>query len=796
MGLEARTALESLLRELRFPFAFEGPDGTLSIVSQAFRDTTGLDAGAHAPWLASAAQGHEPLELGGRVFELAIAPLPVGRLLSLREVTEARRLEHSLWEQQTRLAKIYAELAVRNEALTATIRGLEAGEAKFRAVAASATAAIVVSDRQSRVTFFNAAAERIFGYAAHEVLGGPLTRLMPARFAEAHHAGLARFLATGQAHVIGKTVELVGRRKDGGEFPVEVSLATWSAGEDIFFSGILHDITERKVVEQELLRREAQLREQNRQVEAANRMKSEFLANMSHELRTPLNAVIGFAQLMCDGVVSPGSPEQAEFLRYILSSSRHLLQLINDVLDLSKVEAGKMEFRPEPVVVERLVREVTDILRPLAAPKDVPIHTTIDPRLETVTVDPAKLKQVLYNFLSNALKFTPDGGRVTIRVACEGPEHFRVEVEDTGIGILSEELPHLFSEFHQLDAGAAKKFPGTGLGLALTRRIVEAQGGRVGARSIRGQGSIFFAVLPRLAVVTAPVAPPPPAASSAPQPLPAAPDAPALSPPPASDESPSRAEGPWVLVVEDEPQDLSVLRRTLLDAGYQVESRTTGAEAITLSRQRLFHAVLLDLILPDMAGWDVLRALRAEGPNREVPIIVVTVVAEQTAAAGFSIQDYLVKPIRPQDLLACLARAGVPARDPRWVLVVEDDPGSLRLLEVSLKEVGYRPLCCPSGEAALEESARTRLAAVILDLLLPGIDGFEFLRRFRDLPACRVVPVLVWTSKDLTPSEQQKLRAAAQAVVLKATGGTSGLLRELAAFVQPPPTRGARPSLP
>ena len=243
---------------------------------------------------------------------------------------------------------------------------------------------------------------------------------------------------------------------------------------------------------------------EKRSAQEANRMKSEFLANMSHELRTPLNAIMGFAKLMAYGKVGPVSAQHQEFLEDILRSSNHLLQLINDVLDLAKVEAGKMEFHPEPIDLPQVVSEVRDILRAIAASKQIEIDSAIDPACTGLTLDPAKLKQVLYNYLSNALKFTTNNGRVFIRVRPEGADLFRAEVEDTGVGIRPDDLRNLFTEFRQLDSSASKKYQGTGLGLALTKRIVEAQGGRVGVDSSLGRGSTFFVVLPRRPSTSAP----------------------------------------------------------------------------------------------------------------------------------------------------------------------------------------------------------------------------------------------------------------------------------------------------
>jgi signal transduction histidine kinase len=234
------------------------------------------------------------------------------------------------------------------------------------------------------------------------------------------------------------------------------------------------------------------------EIERANRLKSEFLANMSHELRTPLNAIIGFSQLLHDGEVGPISAEQKEFLADVLTSGRHLLRLINDVLDLAKIEAGRMELWPEPVDLPELVREVRDVLRGIAATKGVKISTDMHPELSTVTVDPARIKQVLYNLLSNAIKFTPHGGAIQVRGGpADDPAEVRIEVEDNGIGIDEQDLPKLFVEFQQLDLSTNKRYQGTGLGLALTKRFVEGHRGRITVKSSPGKGSTFTVILPR-----------------------------------------------------------------------------------------------------------------------------------------------------------------------------------------------------------------------------------------------------------------------------------------------------------
>jgi len=515
-------------------------------------------------------------------------------------------------------------------------------------------------------------------------------------------------------------------------------------------------LTETQRQASELEESRGRLEQQADELKRASAYKSRFLANMSHELRTPLNAIIGFAELLHDEEVGPLEPQQKDFLGDVLRSGKHLLQLINDVLDLSKVEAGKLDLRPEKIDPAQLVGEVLAILRTTAATRRVEVRSQVDPALGELLLDPGRLKQVLYNYVSNALKFTPEGGTVSIRLLPEGEQSFRIEVEDTGSGISPENLRRLFVEFQHVHDSRDKK-GGTGLGLALTKRLVEAQGGTVGVRSTVGQGSTFWAVLPRRVALSAP-----------------APEAqPAIANPGAA----------LVLIVEDDVGDQKHLAGILSKGGYAVEIASTGAAAVDLCRQKSFDAIILDILLPDMSGLDVLNQI-GDGNNRGVPIIAVTVVAERGAVAGFAVQDVLPKPANAQSLLAALSRAGVAPHDPGTVLLVDDDPGSLKLVATTLNQLGYVVRCEHDGAAGLRAIHEVLPSAIILDLIMPGMNGFEFLERLRREPIARRVPVIVWTVKDLTAEERAFLRASAQAVVSKGQG-SGDVLAELKTVLKP-----------
>ena len=533
--------------------------------------------------------------------------------------------------------------------------------------------------------------------------------------------------------------------------------------------GLITDITERKLGE-ELRLHGVRLEAENRQIQEANRLKSEFLANMSHELRTPLNAVIGFAEILRSGAVSDDSQKRDEYLGYIAASGRHLLQLINDVLDLSKVESGKFEFFPEPVDLPKVLKEVAGVLQGEAARKGITVAIKNGSGLEGLSLDPSRLKQVLYNFLSNAIKFTGHGGRVVLRSSAEGPDQLRLEVEDNGIGIAASDQALLFTPFQQINAGTAKQHQGTGLGLALTRRLAELQGGSVGLRSKPGEGSVFFVLLPCRASAARQPQPQP-------QPQPQSPSPSLVSTTSAG--SLLRPGAPRVLVIEDDVSDQARLVQLLGTAGFQVDVAGTGEAALRLFASRRYDAITLDLLLPDRSGLEVLATLRESADNGDVPVVVVTMVTETSSLAGFRISDVLTKPIRPDEVVGALRRAGLRTAAAPRVMVVDDEASARDLMAATLQSIGITALCMADGRSALAGLDEHRPDAMVLDLMMPGLNGFDVLHALRQRPEYLQLPVFIWTSMNLSPAELAGLASSAHMLVSKGQGGIETLAQQI-----------------
>jgi PAS domain S-box-containing protein len=431
--------------------------------------------------------GYERNDILGKPIQILISALqlasymetPIIRSMGSGLSLTGRRKDYSEFPVEVSLSPLETEgdalfiaVAIRD----VTERGR--AEKKFRGLLEAAPDAIVIADDKGLIVLVNSQTEKLFGYSRDLILGQSFEMLIPQRFHNIIPA--TNYFVDPVARPMG--LELYGLRQDGSEFPVEISYNPLETETGVLVSAAIRDVTERKVFQESL--------------EKANRLKSEFLANMSHELRTPLNGIIGFSEFLIDEKTGPLNPKQKEYLGDVLSSGRHLLQLINDILDLAKVEAGKMEMNIEEFSLRQAIAEVTSIVNPALKKKHLALDVILDPDVDIVNLDQSKMKQVLYNLLSNATKFTEDNGKISLRAHLIENNFIHLEVQDSGIGIKPEDIEKLFIEFQQLDSGSDRRYQGTGLGLALTRSIIEMMGGTIGVSSEYGVGSTFTITFP------------------------------------------------------------------------------------------------------------------------------------------------------------------------------------------------------------------------------------------------------------------------------------------------------------
>jgi PAS domain S-box-containing protein len=724
------------------------------------KDSTGVRLGLGEGAMGTVAVTHEPLiipeydEWSGRsrsysdvrstVRAVMAAPLLIGKRLVGAIASVHSDPERQFGPDDLRLLNLFAPqaaIAIENARLYT-----EAQRQKeyFETVVTNSPVAIVTLETNGRITSFNPAFERLFGYSQEEGIGHDLDELINTAETQAEAKAYTTQATHRTARGIGKR-----RRKDGSLLDVELAgVPVAVEGKNVGIMALYHDVTD--------------LLSAKREAESANQAKSRFLANMSHELRTPLNAIIGYSEMLKEDAEENGDTGYIADLLKIRSSGKHLLALINDVLDLSKIEAGKMELYIETFDVRSTIDDVVTTVEPLIAQNGNKLEVSCTAALGAMRADMIKVRQTLLNLLSNASKFT-DHGTVRLDVTREhsmerGADEYVFRVADTGIGMTPEQQGKLFEAFSQAEASTTRRFGGTGLGLAISRRFCEMMGGTITVESEHGRGSTFTVRLPAT-VDESPVAEATAPASTA--------------------ASAAAARAGRVLVIDDEASVRTIMRRFLLREGLSVDEAASGEAGLQMARETRPDAITLDVMMPGMDGWSVLAALKADPELCDVPVIMLTIVDDKRMGFSLGASEYLTKPIDREQLRRVLAKYR-HGGEHGSVLVVEDDPAASELLRRTLEGEGWKVTVTRNGREALEQMDREEPALILLDLMMPEMDGFEFLSEIRSLPRASTVPVIVVTAKELTSAERAQLNGQVTTVLQKGNHSRDELLSEIA----------------
>jgi signal transduction histidine kinase/CheY-like chemotaxis protein len=511
-----------------------------------------------------------------------------------------------------------------------------------------------------------------------------------------------------------------------------------------------------RTAQEELRQRQRDLETLTGEAQSANRAKSQFLANMSHELRTPMNAIIGYSEMLTDEAEDLGFPQFIPDLSKIRTAGKQLLALINDILDLSKIEAGKVELHFEEFDIKEMIEEVSTISEPLAARNSNRLIVRLpDGEAGPMRSDLTRVRQILFNLLSNACKFT-ESGTVELAVATyqgDDREWVTFKVRDSGIGMTPDQVAKVFEAFAQADSSTTRKYGGTGLGLAITRKFCEMMGGDIEVDSEIGKGSTFTVRLPRYAQNGTEV----PAVATSSEDV----QRDACNPPSAHNGS--------VLVIDDDPVIQDLMKTFLTREGYSVAVAGSGEEGLRCARQIRPDVITLDISMPVMDGWSVLSALKTDPDLSDTPVIVLTMVDTRNLGYALGATDYLMKPI-DRERLASVLRKYSGLRDNSPVLVVEDDASTRELLSAMLSKDGWPVQTAENGRIAMKKVAKTRPGLVLLDLMMPEMDGFSFVEEFRRLPAAGNVPIVVLTAKDLSTDDRKRLSGRVESIMVKGEG--------------------------
>jgi PAS domain S-box-containing protein len=645
------------------------------------------------------------------------------------------------------------DLAAAFNRMTASIRRDTDALRKLTRAVEQSSSIVVITDPQGKIEYVNPKFTEVTGYPAEEAIGQNPRILKSGKQPPEVYAELWGALTSGREW----HGEFQNRKKDGSLYWAAASMSPirGADGTTTHFLAIQDDITDRKAAEEELRKARAE-------AEAANRAKSSFLANMSHELRTPMNAIIGYSEMLMEEAEDLEQEEFIPDLKKIHGAGKHLLALINDILDLSKIEAGKMELFLERFDVGPLLDDVSATVDALVKKKDNALTVECAKDLGSMHADLTKVRQSLFNLLSNAAKFT-ENGTITLsarRETSDSGDRIVFGVADTGIGIAPDKIGKLFEEFTQADASTTRKFGGTGLGLAITRRFCRMMGGDITAESTPGEGTVFTIRL--LAEVKTPE--------------PERPEE--VTEPAATRVGAVAAPGRCILVIDDDPDARTLIERTLTKDGFEVMTAPDADEGLRLARELRPAAITLDVMMPGKDGWAVLRELKADTQLHDIPVVMVSMIDDRSMGYALGATDYLTKPV-DRGQLSKLLRKYRCLSPPCHVLVVEDDDEIRELTRRTLEKEGWVVAEAGHGQEALQRVEQQVPDLIILDLMMPVMDGFQFMLELRKVEAWRQIPVVVVTAKDLTDEDRHELSGNVEVILQKGAYARDQLLQQV-----------------